>query len=251
MGIWFMVYAINGSLNYAMFSNITIELFFISIFAIISLYVAVTVFNISINLSLIANNFIHAQDLTKPFEIFKHLGLSILTFVTLILLIFGSLHFLNKSHTNKKISEIKFEMDQAVKTYTDILDTIAKDIENDTNLAQIKKCMSQIASNSPYFRNLELVFPYNKTDRTVFLEISQHRYYSMKDSLFSNLSSLVHYPNKPQLEYLKKALKNKDNRSEVFVKRPYYKIYHPIVYNDEIVYFLYSSYHKLNSNSFK
>ncbi len=248
MGWWFLVFAIKESLNYSVFTSITNEFFMISIFAILSLLLGIATINISLNLGIIAHhvaskeNGITKQSLTKPVLIF--LGLV----VCLSVLTFLSLHMLNRHYTAMKIQEIKLEMTQVVESFAPQLQTIAKDILHNTTSHAIRENLKIIASNSPYFRGVDIIFPVKKGEKVMFLRIPP---FESKDPTISNISSRVHLPNTFQLEYLTTTLEEKNSTSGVFVKRPYYNIYQPILSDGHVVYFLYSDYHHLERKSYK
>jgi hypothetical protein len=240
------------TLHWAIFPRLGERFFQLALPLLLAALFALSLFDLALNQGIVADRALAAAgelpDARVARTLVLRLGLGLAGFVALSLAV---LFLVNRANVREKSRELEAEMQTLCAERRASLDRIVALVEGRAQGHELVRLLSQLASTSPSFRELQVIVPQRRESGVVYQRISRWWGERSPDP-FSERAATDYQPNRFELEYLRQAAASGETAPRVFVKRPWLKVFQPLRNaRNEAVAFLYSEEHRLGRPDYK
>lgn len=242
------------TMNWAIFPKLGERFFMLALPLLLASLFALSLLNLTLNQGILADRALAAAgelpDGRSTRALGLRLGLGLAGFIALSLAL---LFLVNRSNVREKSLELEEEMRSFVVQRRQPLARLTALVATRSQGREVASILSQLASTSPSFRELQLIVPVQQASGVVFRQLQ--RWWSVREHERPAIEAWgnTYQPNRFELEYLRRATSSSaDVTPKVFVKRPWLKVFQPLKNaQNKTVAFLLSESHRLGRRDYK
>jgi hypothetical protein len=222
VAIWFIGFVVTSAFDLNVFTRRTSDflLSFIGFSAVLIFCSAIL--NISLNIGIIADSRVSAEDNRDVKKLNKNLYLSVLVGIVLFIAFLFLGDFLTRKYEKDKLVD---SSDYVIKTYSETFNKIAQGLTDTSRVKNIPESLRFLSNLKSEFPSVDLITSGTYNGQLTFLELTQSdSWKSLKEPLFGNS---FYKCTDFDCKYLTDFFTRKTNDNLFWTKESDYKLYYP------------------------